>query len=303
MRARSIKPGFYKNDELAACSPMARLLAPGLWMMADREGRLEYRPLRIKAEIFPYDNVDIVALLDELLATKHASTFYHGGKRFIQIEKFAEHQRPHANEVPSEIVSPNQADGVTCDQGSKCLLPRQQALRSESITGIHNLNPESPLAAAVPPGGDFALAAPEPPHEVPTLDPVASTVAEVAGRMKARHPALRSCGITEISRLLARIANRAKPKARVELLERIDRNHAGWCASEGWTRDRGEYAKGLANWLSPTHERYFEAPPVASAAPDPDDPYEQMLSQQKLYEADNAARRKMLEEEFGGTAA
>jgi len=34
---------------------LARLLYPGLWMLADREGRLEDRPLRIKAEILPYD--------------------------------------------------------------------------------------------------------------------------------------------------------------------------------------------------------------------------------------------------------
>lgn len=44
MRARDIKPGFFKNDQLADCSMAARLLFPGLWMMADREGRLENRP-------------------------------------------------------------------------------------------------------------------------------------------------------------------------------------------------------------------------------------------------------------------
>ena len=65
MRARNIKTGFYKNDQLAECSLAARLLFPGLWMMADRDGRLEYRPKRIKAEVFPYDDVDVSALVGE----------------------------------------------------------------------------------------------------------------------------------------------------------------------------------------------------------------------------------------------
>ena len=65
-RARSIKPSFFKNDELAECEPMARLLFVGLWTLADRDGRLECRPMRIKAELFPYDNCDINELLEQL---------------------------------------------------------------------------------------------------------------------------------------------------------------------------------------------------------------------------------------------
>ncbi|MCX8018393.1 MAG: hypothetical protein N2690_10910, partial [Rhodocyclaceae bacterium] len=59
MRARNIKPGFYKNEDLAECSVWARLIFPGLWMMADRDGRLEDRPKRIKAELLPFDAVDV----------------------------------------------------------------------------------------------------------------------------------------------------------------------------------------------------------------------------------------------------
>lgn len=55
MRARNIKPGFFKNEDISECSPSARLLFIGLWMLADREGRLEYRPKRWKGELFPYE--------------------------------------------------------------------------------------------------------------------------------------------------------------------------------------------------------------------------------------------------------
>jgi hypothetical protein len=53
-RSRNIKPGFFLNDELAECEPLARILFAGLWCIADREGRLEDRPKRIKAEVLPY---------------------------------------------------------------------------------------------------------------------------------------------------------------------------------------------------------------------------------------------------------
>jgi len=63
MRARNLKPGFFKNDRLAEIEPLGRLLFAGLWCMADSRGRLEDRVLRIKAEVLPYDSCDCDALL------------------------------------------------------------------------------------------------------------------------------------------------------------------------------------------------------------------------------------------------
>jgi hypothetical protein len=40
-RIRMIKPGVMENEELAELSPLTRLLFIYLWMLADREGRLE----------------------------------------------------------------------------------------------------------------------------------------------------------------------------------------------------------------------------------------------------------------------
>lgn len=67
-RARNIKPGFFANEDLAECEPLARLLFAGLWCLADREGRLEDRPKRIRAELLPYDMCDADSLLNQLQA-------------------------------------------------------------------------------------------------------------------------------------------------------------------------------------------------------------------------------------------
>ncbi len=102
-RARNIKPGFFINEQLAQVSAYARLLYIGLWCVADREGRLEDRPMRIKAEIFPYDQVDVDALLGELSRQGLIIRYSVGDASCIWIPKFLLHQRPHQNEAESLI--------------------------------------------------------------------------------------------------------------------------------------------------------------------------------------------------------
>lgn len=108
-RSRNIKPGFAKNEYLAQKSHLARLLFVMLPTIADREGRLEDRPLRIKGELFPYEQIDVDALLDELSTPSHGedhpfiSRYEIDGSRYIQITKFDENQNPHKEEKPSGI--------------------------------------------------------------------------------------------------------------------------------------------------------------------------------------------------------
>lgn len=104
-RARNIKPGFFKNEYLGELDPYARLLFIGLWMLADREGRLEDRPLRIKAEVFPYESVQVEKLLDKLdmCGGDLIQRYEVDGERYIQITNFSQHQNPHKNEKGSCI--------------------------------------------------------------------------------------------------------------------------------------------------------------------------------------------------------
>lgn len=106
-RARNIKPGFFKNEDLAECSPWARLCFAGLWVLADRDGRLEDRPKRIKGELFPFDAVEVDPLLDELERFKFIVRYDAGDMRAIQILEFKKHQTPHYSEKPSVIKAPD----------------------------------------------------------------------------------------------------------------------------------------------------------------------------------------------------
>jgi uncharacterized phage protein (TIGR02220 family) len=110
MRARNIKPGFFKNDELAELDPIVRLLFVGLWCYADKAGRFEWRPKRIKAEILPYDNGDITVMLRLLHDQGFIQRYTVNGYEYGRVVNFEKHQKPHHTEKNSELPSPEEAD-------------------------------------------------------------------------------------------------------------------------------------------------------------------------------------------------
>lgn len=142
MRARNIKPGFYKNEALSECSAWARLLYPGLWMLADRKGCLEYRPKRWKAELFPYDSLDTVSLAEELEHNGLIVRYSVNGIEYVWIPRFLEHQNPHKNEPDSDIP-PFQAGGKP-DEAQP--LPE----RSSNYASAHEMAQTNPADSLIP---------------------------------------------------------------------------------------------------------------------------------------------------------
>ena len=105
-RLRTIKPSFFTNEDLVTVDPLGRLLFIGLWCWADREGRLEDRPARLKIQIMPADDCDVVDLLDQLERTGFIARYEVEGARYIHVVNFHKHQRPHVKESPSELPAP-----------------------------------------------------------------------------------------------------------------------------------------------------------------------------------------------------
>lgn len=103
-RARNIKPSFFKNELLGEADPLLGLLFISLWTLADKEGRLEDRPLRIKAETFPYrEGIDINGYLTELQRLEFIDRYSVDGIAIIQVVNFSKHQSPHSTEKKSEL--------------------------------------------------------------------------------------------------------------------------------------------------------------------------------------------------------
>lgn len=116
-RARNIKPGFFTNEDLCELPPLTRLLFIGLWTEADREGRLEDRPSRLKMRVFPMDTFDVDEALSRLAEKNFITRYEVGGQRLIQISAWHKHQRPHAQEAKS--VLPEQKSYQGCISDSK----------------------------------------------------------------------------------------------------------------------------------------------------------------------------------------
>ncbi len=119
-RIRALKIGFFQNEDLAALSPLHRLLFEGLWLLADRSGRLEDRPQRIRAELFPYEPaLNVEPLLNDLAtgARRMISRYVTGGHAYIQVVNFRKHQHPHPKEpdsvIPEECLGKSESRGIT----------------------------------------------------------------------------------------------------------------------------------------------------------------------------------------------
>lgn len=92
-RIRSIHPGLWTDDAFMSLSALARLLYIGLLNEAWDDGVFEWKPLTIKARIFPADNVDVPALLEELKSADKIAE-RDDEKHYGLIRNFRDYQRP-----------------------------------------------------------------------------------------------------------------------------------------------------------------------------------------------------------------
>jgi len=138
-RSRNVKPGLFSNEDLAECSIWARYIFPGLWMLADREGRLQDRPKKIKGELLPFDTVEVGPLLDELEHRGFIARYEARGLRVIQVVNFLKHQNPHFREAASTLPSAESLGLVPHTTNTK---PQAQGgLKGPEASGLPEASP------------------------------------------------------------------------------------------------------------------------------------------------------------------
>lgn len=106
-RSRNIKPSFFMNEDIIELPFEARLLFIGLWILADREGRLENRPKKIKMSLFPADDINVAEQLENISKFGFIELYNADGIDVIQIVNFVKHQNPHGLEKDSELPNRN----------------------------------------------------------------------------------------------------------------------------------------------------------------------------------------------------
>lgn len=104
-RIRTVKPSFWKHEELSALPPETHMLAAALLGYADDEGYFNANPKLVQAECCPLRE-DSVSVQDRLISLVEIGYLRLGtaedGKRYGHIIKFLEHQRVN-RPTPSEI--------------------------------------------------------------------------------------------------------------------------------------------------------------------------------------------------------
>src|SRR5258705_11169367 len=108
-RIRSVHPGLFKDEAVMELSMTARFLAIGIWTLADDHGVFEWKPKVIRAELFPGDNVEIEALLGELVTHGLIKRFENSGRPYAVVRNFCLYQRPkmpsYRHPFPEAIAS------------------------------------------------------------------------------------------------------------------------------------------------------------------------------------------------------
>lgn len=140
-RIRYLKPDFFKDEDIAELPHQTRLFFAGLWNYADKAGRLEDRPKRLKVEIFPYEKADTEKMLQLLAKSKPNSqrpfiTRYQvDGNNYIQILSWNKHQKPHHTEPDSAIppIPPLKEKGTISKDKGECqdsLTPQSNSFKT-----------------------------------------------------------------------------------------------------------------------------------------------------------------------------
>jgi hypothetical protein len=221
-RSRNIKPGFFSNEHLAELDFATRLLFIGLWTEADREGRLEDRPRRLKMALFPADSVDIVHMLDDLDHLGFIKRYTVGDVQAIQIINWAKHQNPHMKEAKSiipamPVVEPSQGkheENTVLAPDSHSSFPADSLSLDSGFLIPDSLNPS----------------------------PAPVDAGELFARFWKLYP--RKVGKDKAEKAWAKL------KLTEALFDTIIKALAKHSLTPGWTKDNGQFIPHASTWLN-----------------------------------------------------
>lgn len=122
MRIRTVKPEFWRSDDIDALELVDRLLFIGLWNYVDDEGRGVDRPASIAADLFAGDlerdpegtSVRVHGGLKRLHAAGLIDRYEVGGRRYLVVVNFLKHQRIN-RPTESRLPAPTSGNPIPPD--------------------------------------------------------------------------------------------------------------------------------------------------------------------------------------------
>lgn len=118
-RIRTVKPELFRHEELYELEQETglpvRLAFIGLFTACDREGRFKWRPLALKLDALPFDNVDFSRVLDALESRGFVVRYRIGTEDYGCIPTFCTHQAINNRESASVLPSQDDARAIIHD--------------------------------------------------------------------------------------------------------------------------------------------------------------------------------------------
>jgi hypothetical protein len=115
-RIRTVKPDFWTDAAVGECSVSARLLLIASLNFADDYGGLDRSSKQLKAQAFPYDNIDCEPLVQELIRHGLFIEYEVDGRKYLHIKGFRKHQKvenPAKPRIPLYESTPTPKQTIT----------------------------------------------------------------------------------------------------------------------------------------------------------------------------------------------
>lgn len=98
-RIRTIRPAFFRDEQIAELTPVERLTLIGLWSLADQDGRVFHSAKRIGIELFPYEHIDVAHVLNSLVGGRLITISHQDDGDVIEVENW-QYWQPETKREP-----------------------------------------------------------------------------------------------------------------------------------------------------------------------------------------------------------
>ena len=115
-RRRMIDPNIWQSEDVSKLTIRQRLLLIGLFSNADDEGKLRGHPAFVRSTVFPYEDIAIADMQDDLNAIEEIGTITQyevDGDKYIILNNWLKFQRvdkPQPSMIPDPISPTNNDD-------------------------------------------------------------------------------------------------------------------------------------------------------------------------------------------------
>lgn len=178
------------------------------------------------------------------------------GTNRYTVVTFCNYEQYNSFETASEPAEEPAKNPAENPSGTKEEPKRNQSGTTVVTRTTRTTEADNTLSAAV-----AADTPPKPPKPVKEPSATDLLIDDIADELAVEHPKTRSCAAGVVVTRLKAITKLFPPVDRVHELGEIRRRHRGWRESHDWTKDGGQYAKGLKAWLSPTDGLWRIEPP------------------------------------------